>query len=170
MTSLPPPRTPAGGTYRIALVCLGNICRSAMAQVVFERKLVKAGLAPYVSVQSSGTGDWHIGEQMDRRAAATLAAAGYDPTRHRSRLFEADWYDNHDLILVMDDMNRSDVLRLAPRPEDRDRVMMFREFDPEAGEDLALPDPWYGGQSGFEDVLETVERTTDALIDALATR
>lgn len=139
-----------------------------MAHVVFARKLDKAGLASRVSVDSSGTGDWHIGEQMDRRAAATLKAAGYDPSRHRSRLFESDWYDNHDLILVMDDMNRADVLRLAPVVDDHDRVMMFRAFDPEAEADLVLPDPWYGGQSGFEDVLDTVERTTDALIDALA--
>ena len=138
-----------------------------MAHVVLERKLDKAGLAPHVWVDSPGTGDWHIGEQMDRRAAATLTAAGYDATRHRSRLFEVDWYDDHDLILVMDETNRGDVLRMAPGVDDRARVMMFREFDPEATGDLALPDPWYGGQSGFEDVLDTVERTTDVIVDKL---
>jgi low molecular weight protein-tyrosine phosphatase len=169
LTALPPPRTP-GDVYTVALVCLGNICRSAMAQVVLERKLDEAGISQRVAVNSSGTGDWHIGEQMDRRAASTLTAAGYDATRHRSRLFEADWYDNHDLILVMDEMNRADVLKLAQRPEDHGRVMMFRAFDPEAGDDLVLADPWYGGQSGFEDVLATVERTTDALVELLAAR
>ena len=168
MAALPPPRDHTTGVYRVALVCLGNICRSAMAHVVMERKLEKAGLSSRVEVDSSGTGDWHIGEQMDRRAAATLTGAGYDATRHRSRLFESDWYDSHDLILVMDDMNRADVLQLAPTPDEAARVMMFREFDPQAGEDLVLPDPWYGGLRGFEDVLDTVERTTDALIDALA--
>jgi protein-tyrosine phosphatase len=121
-----------------------------------------------ILVESSGTGDWHIGDQMDRRAAATLAAAGYDPSLHRARQVDDDLFARNDAILVMDESNLRDVHELALASEDRDRVMMFRAFDPLAGDDLAVPDPWYGGQRGFDEVLDIVERTTDALASALA--
>ncbi len=80
---LPPARRP--GRYHLAVVCLGNICRSPMADVVLAERLADAGLNDRVSVGSSGTGGWHVGDPMDRRAAATLTAAGYDATRHRAR-------------------------------------------------------------------------------------
>ena len=80
---LPPPRSP--GRYAVELVCLGNICRSPTAHVVLEQRLAEAGLDDRVVVDSSGTGDWHVGSPMDSRAAATLSAAGYDPSRHRAR-------------------------------------------------------------------------------------
>lgn len=151
-------------TYRIALVCLGNICRSPTADVVLNRMITDAGLAGEVEVSSSGTGDWHLGEPMDRRSAEVLREAGYDPDRHRARHFDSSWYD-HDLILVMDSANRRDVL--AELPGDRhDRVRMFRDYDPEApGADL--PDPWYGGRQGFLEVLEIVERTAANLVTHL---
>ena len=79
------PEAQVPGRYRIELVCLGNICRSPMAHVVLEARLAEAGLDDRVEVTSSGTGDWHVGKPMDRRAAATLTAAGYDATRHRAR-------------------------------------------------------------------------------------
>ena len=104
---LPPPRTP--GRYRIALVCLGNICRSPMAHVVLEQQLADAGLGDAVEVHSSGTGGWHEGNPMDDRAAATLATAGYDPSRHRARTFDAGWHDDHDLVLAMDAANLRDI-------------------------------------------------------------
>jgi low molecular weight protein-tyrosine phosphatase len=166
--ALPPPRDPDGATYSIALVCLGNICRSPIAHVVLERKLSAVRTARRIEVESSGTGDWHIGEQMDRRAAATLAAAGYDPSLHRARQVDDDLFSRNDAILVMDESNLRDVQALAGRADDRDRVIMFRAFDPLVGDDLAVPDPWYGGQGGFDDVLAIVERTTDVLVEALA--
>jgi len=141
-----------------------------MAHVVLERKLQAAGTSRRVRVESSGTGDWHLGEPMDRRAAATLAAAGYDPSIHRARQVDGDLFARHDAILVMDETNLRDVHGLAPTRADRDRVLMFRAFDPLAGEDLAVPDPWYGGQRGFDEVLAIVERTTDTLVSALADR
>ena len=155
---LPPPRTP--GRYRIALVCLGNICRSPMAHVVLERRLAEAGLADTVDVLSSGTGDWHVGHPMDERAAATLAAAGYDPTRHRARIFDPTWHDDVDVVLAMDGTNLRDV---GGRGE---RTLMFRDFDPvDPGGDV--PDPYYGGAAGFEEVLRMVERTSTSLVDAV---
>lgn len=155
---LPEPRTP--GRYRIALVCLGNICRSPMAHVVLESRLADAGLDDRVEVRSSGTGGWHVGKPMDDRAAATLAASGYDPTRHRARQYDASWPEADDLVLVMDESNLADV---GGR---RARVGLFRDLDPvdPGGE---VPDPYYGGDDGFEEVLAMVERTSDAIVTAL---
>jgi protein-tyrosine phosphatase len=155
-------------TYRIALVCLGNICRSPIAHVVLDDRLVRAGLDDRVEVVSSGTGGWHQGEPMDRRAAVVLRNAGYDPSRHRARTFSTDWYAENDLILAMDHSNRADVIDLAPTVEQQAQVRMFREFDSEASEgDDEVPDPWYGGSEGFRDVLAMIERTTDELVAQL---
>lgn len=170
MPDLPAPRCPEGETYSIALVCLGNICRSPIAHVVLERKLRDAPTSRRIVVESSGTGDWHIGEPMDRRAAGTLSGAGYDPSRHRARQVDPEMFARNDLILVMDDSNMRDVRRLAPNRDERDRILMFRSFDPSVGDDLSVPDPWYGGRGGFDEVLAIVERTTDALVIALAQR
>jgi protein-tyrosine phosphatase len=155
---LPPPRRP--GQYAIALVCLGNICRSPMAHVVLESRLADAGLDDRVVVHSSGTGDWHVGQPMDQRAAGTLLRAGHDPSRHRARQYDDTWPAAHDLVLAMDETNLDD---LGGRAE---RVGLFRDLDPEgAGE---VPDPYYGGADGFDEVLKMIERTSNALVDALA--
>jgi protein-tyrosine phosphatase len=158
---------PAGAPYRIAVVCLGNICRSPMAAVVLSEKVRAAGLADRVEVTSAGTGDWHVGGPMDRRAAATLAAAGYDPSGHRAQQFVADWFDR-DLVLVMDSQNLVDVQELAAEGRLRPgQVRRFRVFDPLGGPDDDVPDPWTGGQEGFDEVLATVERTSEALVEEL---
>ena len=155
---LPPPREP--GRYRIALVCLGNICRSPMAHVVLDARLADASLSDAVAVTSAGTGGWHEGKPMDERAVATLTEAGYDASRHRARTFDASWRGDHDLVLVMDEANLRDV----GGPDER--VAMFRDFDPdEPGAEV--PDPYYGGADGFEEVLRMVERTSSALVSAL---
>ncbi len=152
---------------RVALVCLGNICRSPMADVILQQHVADAGLDD-VQVSSSGTGDWHVGEPMDDRAAATLTTAGYDPMRHRARTFTAAWFDEQDLILTMDAANHADVLALARSDDDRAKVRMYRSFDPEADHAGAeVPDPWYGGPDGFDEVLRIVERTTRAIVTYL---
>ncbi|MBO9522093.1 MAG: low molecular weight phosphotyrosine protein phosphatase [Nocardioidaceae bacterium] len=160
-----------GATYRVALVCLGNICRSPTADVVLNELLDRAGVTG-VEVTSSGTGDWHVGEPMDRRSAGVLRDAGYHPDAHRAQHFGPSWYD-HDLILVMDASNLADVRDELPADR-HDRVKMFRAFDPEApGADPAtgtgpdLPDPWYGGREGFLEVLAVVERTAASLVEHL---
>ena len=159
--SLPSPRaTP----YRIALVCLGNLCRSPMAAVVLQQLIEEAGLDDRVEVTSAGTGGWHTGEPMDDRAAATLRDAGFDPSDHRASLFDAGWFDR-DLVLVMDASNLADVRALGG---DDHRVLLFRAFDPEGGPDAEVPDPWYGGRQGFDDVLAMVTRTNRVLVEALA--
>jgi protein-tyrosine phosphatase len=153
---LPPAHAP--GSYRIELVCLGNICRSPTAHVVLEERLARAGLGDLVEVSSSGTGDWHVGAPMDRRAAAALTTAGYDASRHRAR--QHDPAEGVDLVLVMDDANLADVGGRT------DRTRKFRDFDPvEPRSDV--PDPYYGGDDGFEEVLAMVERTASAIVVAL---
>jgi protein-tyrosine phosphatase len=156
--------------YRIALVCLGNICRSPIADVVLNAQLEEAGLTDEIEVTSCGTGTWHIGEPMDSRAAAVLTGSGYDASRHRARHFGADWHD-HDLILVMDHANLADVLAELP-PDRHDRVRLFRSHDPEISatdpDDVPdVPDPYYGGPEGFDDVLAIVERTARQLVREL---
>ena len=159
---LPPQRGP--GAYRIAIVCLGNICRSPMAHVVLTDHLDRAGLSGQVTVDSAGTGGWHVGGQMDSRAAATLTAQGYDASRHRAAQFSSAQAEDHDLVLAMDAANFAELRELGVG----DRLRMFRDFDPEGRGDV--PDPYFGGDEGFEGVLEMVERTSDALVTALKGR
>ena len=144
----------------MALVCLGNICRSPMAHVVLEERLAEAGVDDRVVVHSSGTGGWHVGDPMDSRAAATLTEAGYDPSNHRARAYDESWLAAHDVVLAMDVDNLAD---LGGRSE---RVGMFRDLDPvDPGGDV--PDPYYGGRDGFAVVLTMVERTVDVLVAEL---
>lgn len=157
---------------RIALVCLGNICRSPTAEVVLSARLAEAGLADVVLAESCGTGDWHVGEPMDPRTARVLHDAGYDASRHRARTFGPPWFD-HDLILTMDASNHAGVLEQLPADR-HERVRLFRTWDPDVAPGTAVPDvpdPWYGGPDGFLDVLAIVERTCDQLVaDLLESR
>ena len=167
-TALPEPRTP--GRYRVAVVCLGNICRSPMAHVVLEDLVERAGLADRVEVVSSGTGGWHVGAPMDRRAAAGLTAPGDDATQHRAREFARSWIEDCDLVLAMDATNHADILEHAHDPDEWDRVRMLRDFDPRATDaDREVPDPYYGRDDGFEQVLGMVTRSAKGLVDELLT-
>ena len=163
--TLPPPRRP--GRYRIGMVCLGHICRSPVADVVLTALVADAGLAERVEVASCGTGPWHVGEPMDPRSAATLAAAGYDPSRHVAQQYDADWSERYDLLLAMDAQNLADLGGRGPR------VALLRDADPVAavaavgGRDPEVPDPYYGGPTGFEEVLAMVERSCEAVVDLL---
>jgi protein-tyrosine phosphatase len=151
--------------YRIVFVCLGNICRSPMAEVVMRRLLADTGLDGRVEVSSAGTGDWHVGERADPRTVAALRRGGYDGGSHRARQFDPDWFDDHDLVLAMDSSNLADLRRLAP-PDAADRVRLLLSFDPES-EGTDVPDPYYGGDRGFDDVLAAVERACRRLLDHL---
>ena len=161
-------RTPAlpaphgSGPYRISMVCLGNICRSPMAHVVLRERVAAADLGAAIEVDSGGTADWHTGKDMDPRSRETLVAAGYEPALHAARQYLPDWQRQRDLVLVMDQSNLADV---GGRTE---RLMLFRDFDPldPGGE---VPDPYYGGQQGFEEVLRMIERTCDTLLAAWRT-
>jgi len=138
--------------------------------VVLTQRVDEAGLAGRVAVSSCGTGDWHVGGPMDERAAATLRANDYDPSTHRARQFSASWLEDNDLVLAMDHNNLRDVRRVAASSVsfgvDPERVRLFGDFDPvDPGGDV--PDPYYGGEQGFEEVLTMVERTCAVLVSAL---
>jgi protein-tyrosine phosphatase len=136
-----------------------------MADVVLTQRVDDAGLAGRVTVSSCGTGDWHVGGPMDPRAAATLLAGDYDPSTHRARQFDPSWLERNDLVLAMDDTNLADIRHADPQASP-DRVRLFRDFDP-VDPGGGVPDPYYGGEQGFEEVLAMVERTCGVLVAAL---
>ena len=163
-------------TYRITAVCLGNICRSPMAEAVIRARVNDAGLADRVVVNSAGTDGWHIGEDADPRTLVALRDAGYE-LNHRGRQFVAAWHDpgnpNYgDLVLAMDSRNFATLIEMADEPTHH-RVRMMRSFDPElAGipdgdPRLDVPDPWYGGMQDFVDVLGMLERASTGLVAQL---
>ncbi|MFC4112614.1 low molecular weight protein-tyrosine-phosphatase [Nonomuraea zeae] len=152
-------------TYRVCLVCMGNICRSPMAEVVLRQTLEKRGLGGLVTVESAGTGGWHAGDPMDERALGILAQHGYDGSAHRARQFTKDWFDRYDLVLAMDRDNVSNLRRLAPSGVE---VRLFRSFDPGAPEGAEVPDPYYGGHEGFEEVLALVESASAGVAKHIA--
>ncbi|MDT0302211.1 low molecular weight protein-tyrosine-phosphatase [Streptomonospora wellingtoniae] len=169
--SLPDPLDPTG-PYRIALVCLGNICRSPMAEKVLAADLARAGLGRAVAVDSSGTGSWHIGAGMDPRAAAALRIHGYS-TDHTARRFDPAWFGARDLILAMDLDNFDELVQLAPDSAPVDgRLRLFRGFSPKTGgtANPEVPDPYYGGEDGFSNVLGMVEAASRGLTGELVAR
>ncbi|MEV0390087.1 low molecular weight protein-tyrosine-phosphatase [Nonomuraea sp. NPDC050643] len=152
-------------TYRVCLVCMGNICRSPMAEVVLRQTLESRGLGGLVAVDSAGTGGWHAGDPMDERALEILTRHGYDGAAHRARQFTKDWFDRYDLVLAMDNDNVSTLRRLAPAEVE---VRLFRSFDPEAPAGAEVPDPYYGGREGFEEVLALVEAASEGVAEHIA--
>ncbi|MER7209125.1 low molecular weight protein-tyrosine-phosphatase [Streptosporangium sp. NPDC000239] len=152
-------------SYRVCLVCLGNICRSPMAEVVLRDTLADHGLGDLVTVDSAGTGGWHQGDPMDQRASEVLAEHGYDGSAHRARQFLAGWFGEVDLVLAMDRDNLRVLRRLAPAGAD---VRLLRSFDPAAPRDAEVPDPYYGGRTGFTEVLEMVRAASEGLAKHLA--
>jgi protein-tyrosine phosphatase len=164
----PPPRDPAG-PYRICVVCLGNICRSPMAEVVLKDELERAGLTSKVAVSSAGTGDWHLGDPMDPRARAELARRGYDGSGHEARQIQPDWLDDVDLLLAMDRSNHQRLLAMAEgRPGMADRIALMRSFDPLAAADAEVPDPYYGGRKEYAEVFDLVHGAAEGLAGQLA--
>jgi protein-tyrosine phosphatase len=151
--------------YRICFVCMGNICRSPIAEVVMRAKLDAAGLADRVLVDSAGTGDWHAGGPADRRTIETLRDHGYDDGGHVARQFQVEWFEEIDLVVAMDGKNLQSLRWLAPDGR-ADKIVRLRSFDPASrGGDLDVPDPYYGGSDHFEEVLAMVEAACDGLID-----
>lgn len=152
------PQEPEETSYRVCMVCTGNICRSPMAAVVLRRLLEDAGLHRRVQVDSAGTHDWHVGGRADRRALAALRDAGYDGSGHRAAQFEAAWLASRDLVLVAD-RGHLRVLRSMGRAGfDMSHVRLLREFDPDSVEagTLDVDDPYYGDAAGFDRCLAEI--------------
>lgn len=148
---------------RILMVCLGNICRSPTAEGVLRAKARKRDVELYID--SAGTGGWHIGNPPDKRMTQAANLRGYDLSKQRARQVDlADFYE-FDLLLAMDLQNQADLLAMAPPNRDAD-IRLFLDFA--GGKIRETPDPYYGGPSGFEHVLDLVEAGADGLLDYLA--
>lgn len=152
------------GPMRILTVCLGNICRSPTAQAAILEAAAAADLD--VEVDSAGTGDWHIGELPDERMRTAAAAADLH-LDSRARQVEPADLSRYDLVLAMDRDNLR-VLESLRDDASTARVELFRTWDPGAGSDLEVPDPYYGGTRGFDEVVEICRRTARALVEDLA--
>jgi protein-tyrosine phosphatase len=140
-----------------------------MAEVVVRAELERAGLSGKVQVQSSGTGDWHIGGPMDRRARAELARRGYDGASHRARQIDPSWLDDYDLLVAMDRSNLRNLQRMARyRGTDAGRIRLFRSFDPLAAPDAEVPDPYDGAETAFAEVFDLVQAAARGLASQLA--
>ena len=150
---------------RILFVCLGNICRSPTAEVVFRAIASRDAPDLVLEIDSAGTAGYHIGELPDRRTRQAAARRGYDLSTLRARVVEPKDFEYFDLILAMDRENLRALERRAP-PQARERLRLFLEFAPEAGIS-EVPDPYYGGPNGFEDVLDLIEAASRGLIEHL---
>ena len=147
----------------VLFVCMGNICRSPTAQGVFEHLLEEARLREHIDVDSAGTHAYHIGERPDKRATQAAAGRGIDLSRQRARRVETADFARFDYVLAMDSSNLEDLIAICPQ-QHRDKLQLFLEF----AEDLSqreVPDPYYGGDQGFERVLDLIEMGARALLE-----
>lgn len=153
---------------RVLTVCLGNICRSPTAEAAIREAAASVGLV--VDVDSAGTGDWHIGELPDARMRAAGAAAGLQ-IAGRARQIDARDLADFELVLAMDSDNLRIIRSLAGATSSGCEIELFRSWDPDtAAHDLDMPDPYYGGPDGFEEVVRICRRTARALVDDLVSR
>ena len=146
----------------VLFVCLGNICRSPTAHGIFEHKLKQAGLLNFVSVDSCGTGAWHVGQAPDERTVQAAAQLGYGLTHLRARKLVIDDFSQFDYILAMDTRNLADTIKLAPYDYDGE-LRLFLDYS-EQDCVVDVPDPYCGGSDGFDRVVQLVENASEGLL------
>ena len=149
----------------VLFVCLGNICRSPLAEGVFQHLVDEAGLADRFEIDSAGTGAWHVGERPDARAAMVATQHGVQLACEARQVKDEDFH-RFDYIVAMDRENLRKLERMAAAAGSDAEVRLLRSYDPESEGD-EVPDPYYGGASGFETVYEMVHRSCEALLDRL---
>ncbi|ROM89703.1 low molecular weight protein-tyrosine-phosphatase [Pseudomonas brassicacearum] len=152
---------------RVLSVCLGNICRSPTAEGVLRHKLREAGLADQVEVASAGTGDWHVGKAPDKRSQAAALRRGYDLSAQRAQQVTRADFSSYDLILAMDHSNLRKLKALQPAKGRAELDLFLRRYESSVDE---VPDPYYDGDQGFEQVLDLIERASDLLVIELKGR
>jgi protein-tyrosine phosphatase len=160
---------PAPAPIGVCFVCLGNICRSPTAEGIFKAMVRDAGLADRITVESRGTGDWHTGEPADARARAAATRRGVTLDGVACRI-DRDDFARFDYILSMDTRVLESLQRLARSDDERGRVHNFRAFDPASPPDAAVPDPYYGGADGFDEVFDICEAGCRGLLAHLRER
>lgn len=149
---------------KVLFVCLGNICRSPTAEGLFRHLVVAAGREAEFVIDSAGTGAWHAGEPPDRRMTKAAKKQGYT-LAGQARAVRSTDFELFDHVFAMDADNLSTLLERCP-PEHRAKVQLFRDHDPQA-RGASVPDPYYGGPDGFDEVVDIVERTSAELLKAL---
>jgi protein-tyrosine phosphatase len=148
---------------KILMVCLGNICRSPLADGLLRQKVSENNLA--VEVDSAGTSAFHVGDAPDQRMTATAKNRGTDISFLRARQFKAKDFQEFDLIYVMDQSNLKNVLSLAKEKEDFKKVKLI--LNEISNADAEVPDPYFGGQAGFEHVYDLLDEATEIIIEKI---
>lgn len=151
---------------RVLFVCLGNICRSPLAEGVFRHLVEAEGLGHAFEIDSAGTGDWHVGQPPDVRSAAVARRNGVELTG-RARQVAKDDLHRFDHVIAMDRDNLDSLLAMAREGAARARIALLRAHDPDANGDVDVPDPYYGGPAGFDEVYRIVSRSCRVLLDEL---
>jgi protein-tyrosine phosphatase len=151
---------------RICFVCLGNIVRSPLARTLFLYHAQQAGTGQKYEVDSAGTSDWHVSEPPDLRMRRVAARRGI-PHDGRARQFRPVDFNRFDWIVVMDEDNYDDLRLLDPTDEQMQKVHFLREFDPQGGPRVEVPDPYYDGSDRFELVYEVIDRSVRGLLASL---
>ncbi|MGM0572070.1 MAG: low molecular weight protein-tyrosine-phosphatase [Pseudomonadota bacterium] len=146
---------------KVLFVCLGNICRSPSAEGVFRKVVQQAGLDDRIMIDSCGTGDWHVGKSPDSRAIAAARQRGVDIADLRARQFRSEDLDEYDYVLVMDRQNLADV-REVWRQNGGTEPVLFLRFGSSGYDEV--PDPYYGGNHGFEHVLDLITEASEGLL------
>lgn len=150
---------------KILMVCMGNICRSPLAEGVVRRLVDRAGMSGFIEVDSAGTLAYHAGEQPDPRAKKVAASRGYDLSGMRARRVAEDDFSHFDLVLAMDKQNLAALERVCPDAQ-LHKLGLFMEYAEDSGHD-EIPDPYYGGPDGFERVLDMCEAAAQGLIASI---
>jgi protein-tyrosine phosphatase len=150
----------------LSFVCLGNICRSPTAEAVMRHLIKEEGLEQKVLLDSAGLGDWHVGQARDSRSQAVGRRRGI-PLEGVARQFQPSDFARFDYVLAMDRQNRDGLLDLAPDDEARSKVRLLRSFDPAAPPEAEVPDPYYGGPQGFDQVFDICEAACAGLLEHL---
>lgn len=148
-------------SVKVLFVCLGNICRSPSAEGVFRKVVQQAGLDERITIDSCGTGDWHVGKAPDSRAIAAAGKRGIDIDHLRARQFNSEDLDRFDYIVVMDRQNLADVRDVWRQHGGTEPVLFLRFGNSEHDE---VPDPYYGGDQGFEHVLDLINEASEGLL------
>jgi len=152
------------GMTRVCFVCLGNICRSPTAEGVFRRLVHDAKLDTQFEIDSAGTAAYHVGESADARSRAAAHRRGYELTS-KGRQFQVRDFDSFDYVLAMDQDNLRALKQLAPNDAARRKIQLLREYDPTAPAGAEVPDPYYGGSTGFDNVIDICERACTGLLN-----
>jgi protein-tyrosine phosphatase len=151
--------------HRLLFVCLGNICRSPMAEGAFRRVAAEEGVLDHFEIDSAGLGDWHVGQAPDDRAQRAAGQRGIDISGQSARQVSRGDFARFDLLLAMDGSNYEDLTQLAPKGE-RHKIRRFLDFAPHAGT-KDVPDPFFGEAEGFDHALDLIEEAARGLLAEL---